>query len=214
MPIMFNQCVALQVDPITSTFARSIVSSSQCCLFHSSQATFVFPAPPTLFLQGLGYLNQVSILWIWCLSILFRQCPYPVILRKILTKPQVHHSSFFSFSGGFHSSFGIEHSLFVLPNAFLMPVHLIIIPRLLFNCSGVLKISRRFVFSTLHSFKILRGYSLIQAIWFNWCYLFSKWPFQRCNFWVGPNPQVFFQDLTWLFLFSRSYPQISFRSLT
>ena len=25
---------------------------------------------------------------------------------------------------------------------------------------------------------------------------------------MGPNPQVFFQDLTWLFLFSRSYPQI------
>ena len=34
---------------------------------------------------------------------------------------------------------------------------------------------------------------------------------QRCFFWVGPNPQVFSQDLTWLLLFSRRYSQILFQ---
>ena len=34
---------------------------------------------------------------------------------------------------------------------------------------------------------------------------------QRCIFWVGPNPQVFSQDLTSPFLFSRSYSQIHFK---
>ena len=33
---------------------------------------------------------------------------------------------------------------------------------------------------------------------------------QQCFFWMGPNPQVFSHDLTWLFLFSRSYHQILF----
>ena len=49
----------------------------------------LFFPPIHRFLQGLIYLNQVSILWMWSLSILFRQCSYPVILRKILTKLQV-----------------------------------------------------------------------------------------------------------------------------
>ena len=43
--------------------------------------------PPTLFLQGHRFLNRVSILMMGSLSILFRQCSYPVILRKILTEP-------------------------------------------------------------------------------------------------------------------------------
>ena len=51
------------------------------------------------------------------------------------------------FSGGFNSSFGIKHTPFsFFSNAFLMPVHLLIIHLSLLNCSGVLKISRRFVF--------------------------------------------------------------------
>ena len=33
---------------------------SQWCLFHLSQVVFVFPHPPTLFLQGLRFLNHVS----------------------------------------------------------------------------------------------------------------------------------------------------------
>ena len=51
------------------------------------------------------------------------------------------------FSGGFNSSFGIKHTPFLFfSNAFLMLVHLLIIHISLLNCSGVLKISRRFVF--------------------------------------------------------------------
>jgi len=56
----------------------------------------------------------------------------------------------------------------------LMPVHLIFSHFSLFNCSGVLKISRRFVFSTLHSFKIFRECYLIQTIQFNRCILLFK----------------------------------------
>ena len=104
----------------------------------------LFSRPPTLFLQGLRFLNQVSILWIWSLSILFRPCSYPVILMKILTEPQVRHSSFFFFSGGFNSSF-VDHILFPRFKYLLMPVLLIFIHFSLFNWSGVLKISRRFV---------------------------------------------------------------------
>ena len=43
------------------------------------------------------------------LSILFRQCSYPVILRKILTELQVYHSSSLFFFGGLISSFGVDH---------------------------------------------------------------------------------------------------------
>ena len=143
---------------------------------------------------------------IWCRSIQFRQCPYPVILMKILTEPQVHHFSFFSFSGGFNSSFGIEHSLFFLPNAFLMTVHLITIPRLLFNCSGVLKISRRFMFPLCFHSRSLENVTSFKPFNSIGGISLFKQSFQRCFFWVGPNPQVFSQDLTWLFLFSRSYP--------
>ena len=44
MSILFNRRVSLQVDPITSTFVRSIISSSQWCLFHPYQVAFVFNA--------------------------------------------------------------------------------------------------------------------------------------------------------------------------
>ena len=76
-------------------FATVFASSVPSCL--------CFSRPPTLFLQGLRFLNQVSFLFMGSLSILFRQCSYPVILRKVLTELQVHHSFFFS--GGFNSSF-------------------------------------------------------------------------------------------------------------
>ena len=78
------------------------------------------------------------------LSILFRQCSYPVILRKILTKLQVIILRSLFFSGGSKSSFvdGIL-SLFKMLTYAGAPLNL---PRLLFNCSGELKISLRFVF--------------------------------------------------------------------
>ena len=60
MSILFNRRVSLQVDPIISTFARSILSSSQWCLFHPSPSCLCFPAHPPFFPQGLGFLNQAS----------------------------------------------------------------------------------------------------------------------------------------------------------
>ena len=103
---------SLQVDPIISTSVRSplgfpngVRSICPTCL--------CFPTLPPLFLQGLGFLNQVSILWMWSLSILIRQCSYLVILRKMLTEFQVRHSSLIFFSGGFNSSF-VDHILFLV----------------------------------------------------------------------------------------------------
>ena len=166
----------------------------------------LFSRPPSLvFLQRLRFLNQVSFYSREVSPFLFRQCSYPVILRKILMELQVRHSSFFS------SLVDSSQVLLIIPfssfQCFLMPVHLIIIQLLAIYYSGVLKISRRFVFplyirsssfEDVPSFKSFfnRYKSLFQAI------------VLRCFFWVGPNPQVFSQDLTWLFLFSRSYSQI------
>ena len=49
------------------------LKSSQRCLFHPSQIAYVFrPSHP--FFQGLGFLNQVSILLMWSLFSLFFQC--------------------------------------------------------------------------------------------------------------------------------------------
>ena len=108
MSILSNWCASLQVDPIISTFVRSILS-----FLNGIHSIFpklpLFSRPPTLFLQGLRFLNQVSILLMGSFSILFRQCSYPVILRKILTELQVYHSSSLFFSGGLISSFGVDH---------------------------------------------------------------------------------------------------------
>ena len=61
MPILFNRCASLQVDPIISTSVRSIISSSQRCYLFRLQVAFVFPTlPPFVFLQGFRFLIQVS----------------------------------------------------------------------------------------------------------------------------------------------------------
>ena len=55
-----NRCASLQVDPNISTFARSILSFLNG--IHSICPKLpLFSRPPTLFLQGLIYVNQVSI---------------------------------------------------------------------------------------------------------------------------------------------------------
>ena len=59
-------------DPI------SVLPNGVC--FHPSQVSFVFPTHPPLFLQGLGFLYQVSILWMWILFTPLFECSYPVIL--------------------------------------------------------------------------------------------------------------------------------------
>ena len=52
----------------------------------------LFFRPPTLFLQGLRFLNQVSILFTWSPFILFNQCSYPVVLMKMFFKFIILHS--------------------------------------------------------------------------------------------------------------------------
>ena len=49
------------------------------------------------------------------LSILFRQCSYPVMLMKILTEPQVRHSSLFSSPVDSNQAFRVDHTLFLIP---------------------------------------------------------------------------------------------------
>ena len=71
------------MDPIISTFARSPLSFPNVVCFIRPKLP-LFSCPPTLFLQGLRFLNHVSILWMWIFSILFHQCSYLVILRKML----------------------------------------------------------------------------------------------------------------------------------
>ena len=158
----FNRRVSLQVDPIISTFARSNLSSSQRCSLHSSQASFVLP-PSHPFLQGLGFLNQVSILLMGSLSILFFQCSYLVILMKILRERQVHLSSFFFFSNGYNSNF-VDHIPFPRFKYLLLPVHLIIIPLLAINLFRSAEDISKTRVSTLLSFKLFQGCYLIQAI--------------------------------------------------
>ena len=70
MSILSNRCASLQVDPIISTFVRSILSFLNGVCFIRPQVAFVFP-PSHPFLQGLRFLNQVSFLLMGSLSILF-----------------------------------------------------------------------------------------------------------------------------------------------
>lgn len=112
----FHRCVSLQVDPIIPTSARSSISSSQCCLFHLFQVAFVFP-PSHPFLPGTRFLIQVSFYCCEASPFFLHQYSYPVILKKILTEPQVHNYSFFFFFGGFKSSF-VDHIPFIVSNAF------------------------------------------------------------------------------------------------
>ena len=141
------------------------------------------------------------------LSILFRQCSYPVILKKILTELQVHHSSFsFSSPVDLPQAFGVDHILIL--------VQMLSHAGASHNCSSLSILIRSAQDisedSCFHS-------QSVQAIWrllshsshliLPVQYLFQS-IVQRCILLVGPNPQVFFQDLTWLSQLSRSYSQI------
>ena len=132
------------------------------------------------------------------------------MLRKILTEHQVRLSSLVFFSGGFKSSFGVDHILFHRFKYLLMPVHLIIFHCSLFYCSGVLKIPQKML-----EFILILSRSFGNAILFkpfnstgafslvNRSKVFSfEWPLTH---------RSFFQDLTWLFLFSQRYSQILFQ---
>ena len=136
---------------------------SQCCLFHPSPSCLCFSRPPTLFLQGLRFLNHVSFyLWevssFFSLNVLIRWFP-----MKMLNSFKFINLRCCFFSGGSNSSFRCWSYPFPHFKCYPMPVHLIIIHLSLF-VSGVLKISQKNHVSILNPFELLRGFSLIQAI--------------------------------------------------
>ena len=98
------------------------------------------------------------------LSILFRQCSYPVILKKILTELQVHHSSFsYCFPVDLTQAFGVDHIPFLvqmLSHADAPLNHPSLAIKLFRSAQDISKIR----VSTLHSFKLFRDWYLIQAI--------------------------------------------------
>ena len=98
------------------------------------------------------------------LSILFRQCSYPVFLKKILTEHQVHHSSFsFSSPVDLPQAFGVDHILILvqmLSHADAPHIHSFLAIKLFRSAQDISKIR----VSTLHSFKLFRDWYLIQVI--------------------------------------------------
>ena len=117
MSILSNRCASLQVDLIISTFLRSILSFSQRCLFHPYQVVFVFP-PSHPFLQGLRFLNQVSIYScevssLFSIIVLIRW----ISLVKMLTSFKFIILRLFSSPVDLPQAFCVDHILFPRSNA-------------------------------------------------------------------------------------------------
>ena len=140
------------------------LSVSQHCSFHPSPSCLCFSRPPTILLQGLRCLNQVSILLMQSLFILFFQCSYPVIFHEDAHEASSLPFFILFFSGGFNSSLQCWSHSFPRFKCFLMSVHLLIIHLLLFMLSGVLKISQKIRISIPNPFKLSRGCYLFWAI--------------------------------------------------
>ena len=140
---------------------------------------FFPPSLPFVFLQGLRFLLQVSILLMGSFSILFRQYSYPVILMKILMELQVRHSSFFSSPVDLIQALVLSILLFFQCFSYAgAPLnHPSLAIKLFRSAQDISKIR----VSTLHSFKIFRGCSLIQVFYFNRC-IISLQIVQRCFF--------------------------------
>ena len=106
------------------------------------QVAFVFSRPPTLFPQGLRFLYQVS----------FYFCEVsPFFYINVLTRWFSRRcSTSSSFLIPFSSPVDSSQVLLIIPfssfQCLLIPLHLIIILLLAICYSGVLKISRRFMF--------------------------------------------------------------------
>ena len=86
MVISFSTGVLLFKWVQSFQHSQDHLSVSQHCSFHPSPSCLCFSRPPTLLLQGLGCLNQVSILLMQSLFILFNQCSYRVVLMKMFFK--------------------------------------------------------------------------------------------------------------------------------
>ena len=195
MLIRSNRCASLQVDPIIFNIRNINSKFSQWYPFHLPKLP-LFSRRPTLFLQWLIYFNQVSIYSCEVSSLFSINVLIWWSLVKMLTSFKFIILRSLFFSGGFNSSF-VDHIL----SSFQMFSHagtplnhsLLDIP----SSSSVEYISEG---SSFHSrsvqaiWRLLSHSShLIQSVQS----LFKI--VQRCFLWVGPNPQVFSQDLTWLF---------------
>ena len=113
----------------------------------------LFSHPPTLFLQGLRFLNQVSFLLMRSLFILFFQCSYPVISHEDTNgASSLLFFVFFLLRWTKFKPSMLVTFLSLFSNVFLVPVHLLIIHFSLFNCSGVLKMPQEIRVSTPHQF--------------------------------------------------------------
>ena len=129
----------------------------------SAPSCLCFSRPPTLFLQGLRFLNQVYFLLMGSLSILF-----PSMLLSGDSQEDTNGALSSSF---FHSFLlrwiYLKLSVLIISlssfKCYPMPVPLIIVHLSLF-LFGVLKISRKIRVSILNQFKLFGDYYLIQVI--------------------------------------------------
>ena len=125
---------------------------------------FFPPSLPFVFLQGLRFLLQVSILLMGSFSILFRQCSYPVILMKILMELQVRHSSFFSSPVDLIQALVLSILLFFFFQCFSYAGAPLNHPSLAIKLFRSAQDISKIRVSTLHSFKLFRDWYLIQVI--------------------------------------------------
>ena len=115
--LFFNRCVSPQVDPFTSTFARSFITSSQRCCFIRLQVAFVFPTLPPFCFYSRTKISSSSIHFIdgkFLHSFPSMLLPGGFYEDALL----VHHSSLSFFFCGTNSSF-VDRIL----SSFQMPSH-------------------------------------------------------------------------------------------
>ena len=147
MSILFNRRVSLQVDPITSTSARTTIISSQRCLFHPSPSCLCFSHPPSLLFSSRTKISSSSIHFIDGKFL----HSFPSMFLSGDSHEDSNGASSSSFLIPFSSPVDSSQDLSIISpfsrlKYLLLTVLLIFIHFPLFNCSGVLKISRRFVF--------------------------------------------------------------------
>ena len=136
---------------------------SHRCLFHPSQVVFLFAHPPTFFFKDSYMLIKYPCIHVKSIHS-FQSMFLPGDYHEVGQEFQVHHPSFFFFSGGSISSFQCWSYSFPRVTCFFIPVHLLIFHFSLFICSGVLKISQKTRVSILNPFKLFGNYYLIQVI--------------------------------------------------
>jgi len=158
-PVCFSSSGSdhFNIRKINSKFSSTVsIPSAPSCL--------CFSHPLTLFLQGLRFLYQVSILFMWRLFILVFECSYPVILMKILMELQVRHSSFFSSPVDLIQALVLSILLFFFFQCFSYAGAPLNHPSLAIKLFRSAQDISKIRVSTLHSFKLFRDWYLIQVI--------------------------------------------------